>query len=366
MNALKYCAAIGLFVTAAIGQELNWAELSHRPELWPAQCTAKVEMKFDGGVTIRPGQKLTVLQVTATEVQIQTPDGRITSTADPDETDVLAVANADFAKLTPKQRALTYQTLVRQKDAWPEQITVKKTFELAPGKIVRAGDQFTVTDVLADRVAVKSDSLKATFHVAVQSTDVMARARKLIDDPAAAPRFVDAMKQAQEQQLVQQRQQQAVQEKVRVTGPVIAELEPELISSVTGKPAPFDEEALPKYIVIYRGSSTCPITRQFTPTLIKYYQQMKPKHPEFEIVYMMTESVEDTSKFAREVGFSWRAIKYERAHPTPNVSRPIQGLLPQLVVLDRDGRVLANGWQNSAPNALKQLDALLRASPARP
>jgi hypothetical protein len=34
--------------------------------------------------------------------------------------------------------------------------------------------------------------------------------------------------------------------------------------------------------------------------------------------------------------------------------------------MDRSGRVLANGWQNSAPNALKQLDALLKAPGAQP
>jgi predicted RecB family endonuclease len=357
MNALKYCAAICLIATAAPGQELNWAELSRRPELWPAECVAKAEMKFDGGVTVRLGQKLNVLQVNAAEVQVQTADGRTTFVADPEETDVLAVAQSAFAKLTPKQRALTYQTLVRQKDAWPRQITVKKNLELAPGKVVRAGDQVEVLDVLADRVAVKSDSLKANFQVAIQATDVMAQARKLIEDPSAAPRFVDAMKKAQEQQ-------QVVKEKARNLGPVISELDPELVSSVTGKPAPFDAAALPKYIVLFRGSSTCPITRQFAPTLIKYYQQMKPAHPEFEIVYLMTETPENTGKFARELGFSWRAIKYQHGY-MPTVMQPIGSLLPQLVVMDRDGRVLANGLQNSAPTALKQLDALLKSPASR-
>ena len=354
MNLLKYCSAWLVIAASAIGQTLNWTELARRPELWPAECVSKTEMKFDGGVTIKAGQKLTVLQVSGNEVQVQTLDGRTTFAAEPDETDTLAAAQAAYATLTPKQRALTYQTLVAQKDAWPRSVVVKKKLELAPGKVVQAGDQVLVLDVLPDRVAVKSDALNANFQVAVQATDVMAQARKLVENPSATPRFVDAAKAAQPSV-------QVAQEKKRDVGPVISELEPELISSVTGKAAPLDENALPKYIVLYRGSSTCPITRQFTPTLIKYYQQTKPAHPEFEIVYMMTESVEDTNKFAKEIGFSWRAIKYEHSHPMPNVLRPIQGLLPQLVVLDRNGRVLANGWQNSASNALKQLDALLKA-----
>lgn len=358
MNAFKSIAAFCVLAAADLAQELNWAELARRSELWPAQCTAKAEMKFDGGVTVRPGQTLTVLQVAATEVQVQTTDGRTTFTAEPDETDVLAVAQAAFAKLTPKQRALTYTALARQKDVWPQRVTVKKTLELVPGKTVRAGDQVLVTDVQGDRVVVRSESLNAGFQVAVQATDVMAQARALVENSQATPRFVDVMKQEQEKK-------QLEQEKRRVIGPVVTELDPEMINAVTGKPAPFDEKALPRYIVLFRGSSTCPITRQFAPTLIKYYQQMKPAHPEFEIVYLMTESEEDTSTFARELGFSWRAIPYEHKHAMPTVLQPIQSLLPQLVVLDRSGRVLANGWQNSAPNALKQLDALLK-TPAVP
>ena len=355
-HALKYCAVLYLIATASFGQELSWLELARRPELWPADCVAKAEMKFDGGVTIRPGQKLTVLKVEAAEVQVRSTDGRTTFTAEPDETDVLAVAQAAYARLTPKQRALTYEVLARQKEIWPQHVTITRGFDLAPGKSVRSGEKVTVVEVMADRVAVKSDSLKANFQVAVQATDLMAEARKLVEDEKAVPRFVDVKKEEAAQQVV-------VEQKKQTHGPVLTELEPDLVSSVTGKPAPFDPHALPRYIVLFRGSSTCPITREFAPTLIKYYQQMKPRHPEFEIVYMMTETPEATSKFARELGFSWRAIPYQHSY-MPTVSQPIKGLLPQLVVMDRNGRVLANGWQSSAPNALKQLDALLRTSPA--
>ena len=107
-------------------------------------------------------------------------------------------------------------------------------------------------------------------------------------------------------------------------------------------------------------------TRQFTPSLIKYYQAMKPAHPEVEFVWIMTESVEDTSKFAKQLGFNWRAIEYESTGSMPHVNQPISGLLPQLMVMDRNGRVLANGSQNAAQNALRQLDALLKMPTRQP
>jgi hypothetical protein len=309
-------------------------------------------------VTVKPGQPLKVLKVTDAEVQVSTLDDRTTFTAEPGETDVLAVAQQAFAKLTPKQRALSFDTLLRQKELWPQFVTLKRSFDLAPGKTVRAGDQVELMNLEPGGIAVKSESLKATFKVVTDATDLMTQARKLVEDEKAAPRFVDARKQEQTRQVV-------VEQKKQNFGPVITELEDKLVSSVTGKPAPLDTAALPRYIVFYRGSSTCPITRQFTPTLLKYYQQMHATHPEFEVVYMMTEGMDDTSKFAKELGFSWRAISYASTSGIPSVHGHISGLLPQLIVMDRNGRILVNGTQSAAPAALRQLDALLKRPAAR-
>src|SRR5688500_3465492 len=240
MKTLIYYAAAWLLATAASGQELNWAELARRSDLWPPQCAAKTEMKFDGGVTIKPGQPLKVLKVTAAEVQVSTLDDRTTFTAEPGETDVLAVAQQAFAKLTPKQRALSFDTLLRQKELWPQFVTLKRSFDLAPGKAVRAGDQVELMNLEPGGIAVKSESLKATFKVVTDATDLMTQARKLVEDEKAAPRFVDARKQEQTKQIV-------VEQKKQNFGPVITELEDKLVSSVTGKPAPLDTTALPRY-----------------------------------------------------------------------------------------------------------------------
>lgn len=45
-------------VWAAVAQDLTWAEMARRPELWPPQCTVKETMKFDGGATVQAGQKV--------------------------------------------------------------------------------------------------------------------------------------------------------------------------------------------------------------------------------------------------------------------------------------------------------------------
>jgi hypothetical protein len=301
------------------------------------------------------------------EVQLTTADGQTTFSAEPDETDALAIAREAYAKLTPKQRELTYPSLVQRKELWPYVVSLKKTFDLAGGQSVREGEQLRLVEIQPDKLILLSERLNMTIPTLPQVTDVMAQARTFVENENAGPRFVGERKRGEEKRLAEQKlevttiaEKKLAEDKQKALGRVFAELDGRLVNSTTGKPEPLDSKSLPRYIVFYRGSSTCPITREFTPTLIKYYQAMKPKHPEFELIYIMTESVEETAKFATQIGFSWRAIEYENTRYMPTVSQPIKGLLPQLIVMDRNGRVLANGWQNSAPATLRQLDALLK------
>ena len=68
--------------------------------------------------------------------------------------------------------------------------------------------------------------------------------------------------------------------------------------------------------------------------------------------------------FAKELGFSWRTVTYENT-TMPCVNPYIDGRIPQLIVMNRDGKVLANGIQATAPDALQQLDALLKQPSAQ-
>lgn len=351
MKSLLCFAVACLVAPAALAQELSFPELARRPDLWPAQCNLKQPIAFQGGVKIAPGP-MKVLTVSASEIELTTPDGKTTFVAEPDETDVLAVARAAYAKLTPKQRALTYDSLVRQKELWPLKLTLSRSFTLADGKQVPAGEPVTLLDVQPGKLAVKIDRLGTNVQVAPPATDVITIARQLAENENAAPRFAA--------------EQKAAQEKQQALGVVLSELDGKLVNSVTSKPQPLAADAPPKYFVFYRGSSTCPITRQLTPGLIKYYQGMKPAHPEVEFVWIMTESAGDTAKFARQLGFDWRAIGYESTGSMPKISQPITGLLPQLFVMDRNGRILANASQHAVPSAVRQLDTLLKTPSRQP
>jgi hypothetical protein len=351
---LAICAIAG----GAEAQELSWADLAKRPELWPEQCTVKAAIKFDGGVTVQAGQKVDVVDFKGEEVDLRTHDGRTYFAAESDETDVLDVARNAYAGLTPKQRELSYPAIVQRKELWPYRVTITRSFDLVRGKTVQAGDQVLVKDVQAGKIDVVSEKLNARFGAAFSATDLMAQARRFVEDDQAGPRLLEMQKAAAEKLLAEQK---LLGEKIKQEGRVAVELDGKLINSVTGQPQPLDKNSLPRYVVFLRGSTTCPITRNFTPTFVRYYNDIKAAHPELEVVYLTLDPQPVTEQFAREMGFSWRSVSYENT-TMPSVYPVIDGRIPQLIVMDRDGKVLANGIQSTAPAALQQLQALLRQS----
>jgi hypothetical protein len=342
---LVFC---GLAASVAAA-ELSWSELARRPDLWPVQCTSKQAINFQKGVSIKAGQTLNVIQFKSDGVEVCTTDGRTIFDALPDETDVLALARAGYAALTPKQQELSYEALSRRQDLWPLRVTLLKTLDLGGGRILRQGDQMRVVTVNRGSLTLLVEKTGATFNFAPQATDFLAQARKFVEDESAGPRYVAI--------------EQHVDEKTRIEGPVISEMDGKLVNSVTNVPAPFDPAALPRYILFYRGSSKDPFTKGFTPKLVNYYRQMKPLHPEFEIVYLTTEPALATGKFATKMGFSWRAVTDENLATMPITARAIGTLLPQIIVMDRAGNVLVNGMQTSALVALERFDAILRLPP---
>jgi hypothetical protein len=355
MKALSALLMAGGMAFAAAAQELTWTELAGRPELWPTQCTVKDTIKFEGGVSIPAGTTVDVIDFKGSEADMKTPDGKTYFAAEPDDTDVLDVARAAYAKLTPRQRALTYPSISQQKDLWPYKVTITRGFSLAPGKVLAVGDQVLVKDVQWNKVDVVSEKLNARFGVTPPATDLMAQVRKFVEDNSAGPRLL-AVQKAEADKLAAE--QQARADTIKAEGRVAVELEGKLINSQTGQPEPLNTNAWPRYIVFLRGQSTCPITRNFAPTFIQYCNSIKSTHPEVEVVYLTIEDLPETFKFAKELGFNWRTVSYENT-TMPCVNPYIDGRIPQLIVMDRDGKVLANGIQSTAPDALQQLKALL-------
>lgn len=315
MKTLNLFLAICLVATTvAVAQELTWQQLLQKPQFWPTQCTIKKSFEFQSGKGVKAGQTMNILEMHPDEIVLGTTDGRMSFGTKPTDTDALTVANDAYAKFTPKQRDLTYAAILQNKDLWPYRLTMKDAFDLSGGHRVNKGDQVVFRDVKNGKLVVSVEKINTLIDVTPQDTDLMEQARKFVDDPGSAP------------------------------SRMIAELQPNLIGSTTGRPALLDTNSLPRYIVFLRGGNFCPICQRFMPSLVKFYNETKPKHPEFEVVYLSCDgNAAEMEKFANAEGFSWPAVNYQRSSYLFQVIPYFKPPIPQLTVMDQRGHVLISG-----------------------
>lgn len=335
MRILKSILLVGLLAGSAVAQDLTWAELVRRPEHWPAQCTINRAVTFQSGASVTAGQKLDVLELQAGEIALSTADGRTTFTAKPEDTDALAGAREAWNKLTPAQRELTYAALLRRTDLWPYRVAGREPFDLGGANKIAKGEPLVLIAAEGNELLVGSVKLNTSFTVRPQQTDLIVHARRLLADPQGAP------------------------------GRIVEELQGKLLDPATGKPAALATNAALRYVVFYRGAGWCPPCRQFSPTLLKTYQELKPKHPDFELIFLSDDkSVPDLQKYVKEEGFPWLTVTQARLKELLIVAPALGRSIPQLLVMDRHGKVLIDSNQMDRAVALKRLEALLKQAPA--
>ena len=241
--------------------------------------------------------------------------------------------------------------LIGRKDLWPATIMLNEDIDF-PGHHLAKGTQEKVLSVDNGSILVKSDVLKGIFRVFPSATNIMLQARALVENPQAVQTF---LAEQQEETAAQSKAQEDFRE-----NRLIYELKGKLINVATEQQQ-YARMLVPRLAIsrLYTPGSSCPITHKFMPSMIDFYNQQKPKHPEFEIVYVMYDTLGDAAQFSRQQGFSsWRALAYDNTPATP--SSVIAGPLPQLFVMDRSGKLLINGIQNDAPKALEQLKTMFK------
>jgi nucleoredoxin len=333
MKTTTLLAASLLLAATAFAQELTLAELSRRPEFLPAQATLKNPLKLQGRPAINPGLKLNVVSVRGSNVELETPDGRSTFTTKADDTDVLASAQETWKKLNAEQRALTYSSLLQRKDLWTYRVKLTQTQRLSSGDL-KAGESVILVGTEGNELLLVYEKGKFLFNADPKVTDLLDSARKLIVDKNAFP--------------------------ARVT----EDLQGKLVDPLTGSPV--TSPGSPNYFVFYRGAGWCGPCRQFSPSLVKFYKDSKPKNGNYEIYFISGDkSPAEMKAYAKEAGFSWAAVPQPRQPEMQIVNRLFTNLIPQFVVTDRSGTVLIDSAQTDGPqNALKQFEALLKKAPA--
>lgn len=132
--------------------------------------------------------------------------------------------------------------------------------------------------------------------------------------------------------------------------PTLAELsgkiEKDLINS-SGKA--YDKSPLEKadYLAIYYSAHWCPPCRKFTPKLVQFYNEVKPKHANFELVFVSADHSEKAMlEYMKEVSMPWPALKYAVATDENALTNYEGDGIPHLVFLNKEGKLLSSSVEN--------------------
>lgn len=341
MKLLKFILLTCLAAAIASAAELTWDALVGQKELWPARCTVKRAIKFKQGGSVEAGQQLKVVALEPTRVLATTLDGRLRFALKPEDTDILQQANGGSgkltpaAKLTPQQSGLTYAAVLQRKDLWPYRVALTEPIQLGAGgsMSLRRGEKMILMGVEQGQLLVATERLNTSFDLDARQTDLLSQAQRFAQNKTGAP------------------------------GRFLEELEGKLVNPANGAPAPLDANTLPDYLVFYRGAGWCGPCREFSPSLVKSYQRLKPAHPEFEVIFISDDkSPAELRNYAKEVGFSWRTVTSDRYKELHIINPMFSQSIPQLVVTDRHGKVLIDSDKIERLVALQKFESLLKES----
>lgn len=128
----------------------------------------------------------------------------------------------------------------------------------------------------------------------------------------------------------------------------------------------FRESKVPQsdYIAFYYSASWCPPCKAFTPKLVDFYNEKRGKHDNFELVYVSSDSNEEAQeKYMVDYEMPWPAVDYDDVKN--KMVREYAGSgIPCLVVVDRDGNVLADSYVNGKyvgpTSVMNQLGKMLK------
>lgn len=113
------------------------------------------------------------------------------------------------------------------------------------------------------------------------------------------------------------------------------------------------EQKPTKYYIFYYTASWCPPCQRYTPTLVNFYNEHRPKLDTFEIVLLTSDRDKDAMLgYARDKEMPWPHVDFSRA---PKIKQELEhGVrgIPSVIVCDLEGNIVA---QTTDINALIRL-----------
>ncbi len=311
---------LALLVPPAVGQapSLTWKELVLRPDLWPADCHARQKIPVRGEDDLEKGQTLPVIEVGMRAVDVTTEDGVHAYTLEPDQTDVLELAQRAYRSMSKEARDLTFAALQERADLWPDRVALTRLLRFGGGDESAKGTEVRLLNVRGDQAIVLRKPGGQSFYVPLRATDVIERARDALGKPHSGP------------------------------GRIPRELEGKLVQLPSFAPVEFDPKHGPRYYAVYFSAGWCAPCRKFSPKLVDFYREQKPEHDDFEVFLVSNDHSPSAMKeYATQAGFSWLAVDYDKLGTIPCLSSYQGRGIPQLLLLDENGRVIADSFDGN-------------------
>src|SRR5579862_5862257 len=103
----------------------------------------------------------------------------------------------------------------------------------------------------------------------------------------------------------------------------------------------------PDYYALYFSAGWCRPCHRFTPKLVGFYQQMKPLHGNFEVIFVSNDRNEhDMLGYMRELSMPWPAVRFAEIKGLPEIKKYEGAGIPCLVIVDAQGNVVADSFVN--------------------
>lgn len=101
----------------------------------------------------------------------------------------------------------------------------------------------------------------------------------------------------------------------------------------------------PAVVALYFGADWCLPCHAFVPTLREVRDALQAAGADTEVVYVgLDETPSDMARYMRRQKMPWPAVDHRRLRTLPEIRALAGAAPPNLVLVDGDGRILADAW----------------------
>lgn len=127
---------------------------------------------------------------------------------------------------------------------------------------------------------------------------------------------------------------------------------------------PASEFAPRQYYALYFSAEWCPPCRRFTPNLVEFYNEMREKEADIEVILVSSDRDDRSMRnYISEYKMTFPAVEYRRIRNVKDRVETWGTGIPNLVVVDREGKAMFQAYEKESGKYLGPNSVLNRLRP---